>query len=214
MTAERAQPSDLDHAQRRMAGLEEQLRATLEDAFRLSSAGEFDAALLRLDEQSRDLDIAMDALARDITGISLVPTPARDHRRRVVARLLAAAVAITAVLASGFALLRHDPLSQLASKIERVDSTADPQVRLELLEDAYASLKSAPADVVASSTVGRDLAESARKTQKDLEDADAPQPMSQRAAIIARDLDPRAPVAPQSGAGSPTEVITSRFPRR
>lgn len=212
MAAERARPADLDHAQRRLAGLEEELYATLEATLRLTESGDHDAAIIRLDDQSRALDAAMDALARDLTGISLVAPPSRPRRRRT--RWIAAALAAAIAVASGVALLTRDPLSGLSSKLEAADRTIDPQARLALIEAAYASLRAAPSEVVAASTVTKRLANAARRVATDLFESDAPRPMQQRAAIIARALDPKAPVPPRSGSGSPTEPVVRLIPRR
>lgn len=210
MTAERAQPSDLDHAQQRLAGLEAQLCATLEDTLRLTNAGELDAAIIRLEDQSNALDAVMDALARDVSGIRLAPSPPKRTRTRGMLRWAAAAAIIAVTSASVAVLLDRDPLANLAIQIDTADRTQDPRARLTLVENAYASLRSVPASDVAASTVRHDLARTALRTQRDLAETDAPATEQQRAAIIARALNPQAPVAPQSGAGSPTDPVVKK----
>lgn len=216
MAAEQAQPSDLDHAQRRLAGLEADLLATLEEAYRLSANGDHDAAILALDAQSGVLDDAMDALARDVSGLRLAPPPARTSR--TLLRFLAAAVVTVIAIASVVVLGTRDPLSGLATRIEHAEATTDPQARLALIEDVYAALQRAPARVVAQSSVPRNLADAARRTADDLEDDEAPREMQMRAAVIAADLDQPdgptqgSPIAP-AGNGSPTDPIVRSLPR-
>ena len=213
MAAEQAQPSDLDHAQQRLAGLEADLRATLEEAYRLSAAGEHDAAVLALDAQSGALDAVMEALARDVSGLSLAPPIHRARRKigRWVAAALAAAVAITSVVL----LSSRDPLSDLATRIDRAEATTDPQARLAMIEDAYESMQRAPARVVAQSALPERLANAARDTASDLEDESAPRPMQVRAAIIAANLErsPDSPMPSRADAGSPTEPVVRAIPR-
>lgn len=211
MAVEQAQPSDLDHAQRRLAGLEADLRATLEAAYRLSSAGEHDAAILALDAQSNALDAAMEALARDVSGLRLAPVPARAPRKLL--RFLAAAVVAVVAIASVVLLGGRDPLAGLATRIDDAEATADPQARLVLIEGVYEMLQRAPARVVAASSVPERLADAARDTAGDLRDERAPREMQLRAAVIVADLDPPAgsPVAP-AGNGSPTDPLVRAIP--
>jgi hypothetical protein len=155
MSARQLRPASLANAQQRIENMRDELDWTVESVERLERIGRHDLALRLVDEQRSALDRFVSLVTAEVA------TPPRSNRRRRVAILAAASVALVLAFASiGIAKNQTSPIKAVNSRLVRAEAIADPVARLRELISIYNTARTMPA----AAALRTKVAEVARRT--------------------------------------------------